>query len=480
MDAGDDNRSMAAKLDRKIALTAAGILIFRAISLCRRPLWFDEIFTLWIARQPGARILQRLRMDSGPPLYYFFAMPLVRAGELFRVDPVVRLLSFAALAALFGALRPRFAGGNRFPLLLAASPLIFFYSSEARPYALLAAVSFGLFLAAFRARDGWKSRLAVAVAAGALPWIHYLGILVVGGSTIVCAIRKKWRTLLLQILGASAFLPWLPTALRQPPLSMAWNRETSVSSSLSLLGAFGSWGSLPGYFTAWRTPVPWLGAVLGIGLVVAAARVSVKQEAIQNALAFALFPVGLALVASVFRPVYFPGRTEMATLPVALWAFARAARRSPAANLLTRAAVAAGFLAILMSLLLPPGPFPYRATARFLEKQAGPADLVVAGDSNYLPLRLAKDRAALAPALLGLPSEIQEHPGWFEPLPLSERGAEIERLRTAIAGVAPGNDVFFAIPPDPALRDLAERSLEPGARTVLQPPGGTAILEVRR
>ena len=109
-----------------------------------------------------------------------------------------------------------------------------------------------------------------------------------------------------------------------------------------------------------------------------------------------------------------------------------------------------------------------------------PGDLVVGADANYLPLRLEKDRGELAAGLLGLPAEIESHPGWFEPVEPSRIEPETVRLKQAFDTIPPGRRVELAIPPDPALRDLAQRSLDPGPRRVIRIPGGYAVLEIDR
>ena len=468
---------MLPRTNRVAVLFAGGALILRALSLCRRPLWFDEIFTLWLARQPPHEVVGHLRFDSGPPLFYLLAMPFARIGEVLSFDAASRLLSFAAAGLLFWRMGPRYSGGARFVVLVAASPLLFFYAGEARPYAMLAAFSFLLFLATFRARDTETCRLAAALIAAVLPWIHYLGGLVVLGSAVLCAIRRRWTSASLQIAASSLFLIWLPIAAKQPALSVAWNRST-VSSFLRAPEAFGFWGELPAYFSGWKVPAAWAGSVIGFGLLLFAFAGARRSRAVRDALAFSLLPLGLALVTGLFYPVYFPGRTEMMTLPVALWAFARASRRSKAVRALTVVAAISGGFLIAGGLLHGPGPFPYSRTAGFVTFRGRPGDLVVAGDSNYLPLRLAKDRGMLAADLIGLPAEIELHPGWFETP--SRLDPEIDRLRRKLAEVRPRGRVDFAIPPDPVLRGLAERLVGGEPRRVLQPPEGYAVLEIER
>ncbi|HMA18272.1 MAG TPA: hypothetical protein VKS03_07520, partial [Thermoanaerobaculia bacterium] len=46
-----------------------------------RPLWFDELFTIWASRMPLSRLLAVLANDSGPPLWYVLEKPFVIAAE---------------------------------------------------------------------------------------------------------------------------------------------------------------------------------------------------------------------------------------------------------------------------------------------------------------------------------------------------------------------------------------------------------------
>ena len=467
----------SARIRTAILITAGSAFAVRAVYLFRRPLWFDEIFTLWIARRPAAAILEAIRLDPGPPLFYFLERPFVAAAEAFGADALVRAISFAALAVLFLAgARPQTSGGARFPVLLAASPLLFFYCAEARAYALLGALGFLLFLSDFRFRSR-RARLAgAALAAGILPWTHYLGVFVVAGSILLCLDRRRRSLALVQVAAIAPFAAWVPTALRQPAASTSWSEEGVWRSVEHALGVFGGWSRVPAYFSGFDPPASWAGAILGVLLIGAAVVAARRDRAVRAALLFAGIPLLLAAAAGFFRPVYFSGRTEMATLPVALWAFARAARRSPAARLLTTTAAGAGAVVIAAALLAPPSTPPYAVTARFLSSAARPGELVVASDADYLPLRLASDRGRLAAALVGVSSEIEEHPGWFEPGRLSSPEAESRRVSGAIESIPPGKRVFLAIPPDPAPRAVVSPFLRGKGLRVVRPPGGDAVL----
>jgi len=463
------------------ALAVAAALLSRLAGLWRKPLWFDELFTLWIARQPPGRLVHALRVDSGPPLFYLLEAPLVRLGEIVSIDAMARLLPFVAVAALFvAAARAETSGGPRFVVLLATSPLLFFYSGEARAYGLLAALAFLLFLSDFRFRSRRLALGSAVVAAALLPWTHYLGGFVVAGSILLCLVRKRRRLALAQLAAVAPFGAWLSVALRQPAAGIAWSDERWPGSLSGALGAFGSWPRIPAYFSRFDLPAPWAGAILGAAVTVASIVVARRRSDVRDALLFAGLPLALAAAAGIFRPVYFTGRTEMMTLPVALWAFARAARRSAAVAWLTTAAAAVGMVLIAGALLRPPAAPPYALTAVGISQSARRGDLVIASDADYLPLRLAADRGALEAPLIGIPSPIEKHPGWFEPGKLAAPETEAARLGNAIGRIGSGHRIFFAVPPDPGPRALAIGFLKGERARIASSPGADSILVLDR
>ncbi|MDQ5856939.1 MAG: hypothetical protein M3542_01495, partial [Acidobacteriota bacterium] len=134
--------------------------------LLHRPLWFDEIFTVWAARLPFDKLLAILTNDSGPPLFYVFEKPFVLAAERLDLsDAAARAVPFAATLALFAGVLalPSRAARIRFTLLAAASPLLSLYSAEARAYALLALFCFALFLLAAVLRETPAALAATAL-----------------------------------------------------------------------------------------------------------------------------------------------------------------------------------------------------------------------------------------------------------------------------------------------------------------------------
>ena len=153
-----------------VVLVAGASVAARLLLLLRRPLWFDEIFTVWAARLPLAELAEVLRNDSGPPLFYLLEKPFVFAAErLHLTDAAARAIPFVATLGVFaGALAlPSRAARLRFTLLAAAWPLLLLYSAEARAYALLALLCLALFLCAAVVRERPAALAATAILAAA-------------------------------------------------------------------------------------------------------------------------------------------------------------------------------------------------------------------------------------------------------------------------------------------------------------------------
>jgi hypothetical protein len=184
--------------------------------------------------------------------------------------------------------------------------------------------------------------------------------------------------------------------------------------------------------------------------VPAAAR---RDPEVRDAAILTLSVLAAVLLLSLWRPAAFPGRTEMAVLPVWIWGVARAAQHSGAAR---RAAVAAASLGVLAVGLLAIAPHPPSAAARAaeaLERLAKPGDALFAGPGLYLPFRVGVDRGRFAPSLSAFPAEVAEHPGWWSAAAPSD--ADYDAVGAACSSGSRG--VFLLLPPNfvtPRLREI--------------------------
>jgi hypothetical protein len=425
------------------SLSAAG----RLWLLVTRPLWHDEVFTVWASRLSPSELIRVLRSDSSPPLFYFLEKPFVAVAEALSLpDAAARVLPFLALAVLFAGARslPSGAARRRFLWLAASSPLFLLYSAEARAYALLALFGFILFLLVVRNPPGMRGFLAVALAAALCLWTHYLALFLVA-SLLFAAVRAGRRLCALALVtGFALFLPWSPVLLAQPKAALSWMREPLRTAPLAFLAALGGGVRVPGPFGA---PPPealfWLSCAAGLALFagLVAARPAHPDERIGLAAIF-LTLAGILLV-SIWRPVAFPGRSEMAVLPIWILVVARAGERSRALRLAAGAAAAIGVASSLLILAAPRPSRPADAALSRLEAAARPGDLVVATASFYLPARLARDRARLAGELHAFPSDLEEHPGWF--LPKAPSDADYRRLSGDIARAGAASSVLLLL-----------------------------------
>ncbi|MEZ5169415.1 MAG: glycosyltransferase family 39 protein [Acidimicrobiia bacterium] len=208
------------------AFVVAG-LILRFVA--RSELWLDEALTVNIAQVPFGDLVDTLKRDGSPPLFYVLLHVWI---DLFGDSNVaVRALSgifaVATLPAMWFA--GRRLGGRTVAwlafLLLTLSPFAIRYATEARPYSLqILLVTLGV-LALRRAFERpAPGRLAVvALVTGLLLYDAYWSLYLVG-VTVVYLVVRSWRdaephparrTLAAVIVGCATFIPWVPTFLHQ-------------------------------------------------------------------------------------------------------------------------------------------------------------------------------------------------------------------------------------------------------------------------
>jgi hypothetical protein len=359
----------------RIAVGVAIVGFFLAVRLVlwkvRQP-FFDELFTWWIARKPFGGILDALRFDSGPPLYYF----------LVKLLPNPRAVSLlASLIGVLAMLRKRhFAAAT----LLALFPPSVLFAADGRAYALCAMfVTLGV-LALDDDRD-WLAAFAFVLAA----YSHYYGVL------FFPLLLRRPRTLFVTLL----FAPQLWLAIHQPKEAMEWMQGLRYPAALF-------------------PPIPLALMIAGILLIVAG------MARRWNVFALAtLVPIAMALAfALAGRAVYVPLRFEsVLAAPLLLWigtgveAWPAAMRR----GLVAATALifgAATFLGIADHATRPPDP--YRQAAHV----AVCTPPVVASGYCYLEAAVAR------PNVIAFPREQALHPGWRA----TTRSAELRRELDAL------------------------------------------------
>ena len=210
---------------------AGGALRFATLDL--QSFWFDETATVALVHMDLGGMLGEIPdSESTPPLYYVLAWLWAKAfgtGE-------VGLRSLSALAGTLMIPAAYLAGaelvGRRAGLVVAAlaafNPLLFWYSQEARAYALaalLTTLAVLLFARALRRPTGRTLALWALVSALALA-THYFAVFVVAptaGWLVVSGWRSehRGRHLAAVLAPVAAALALLPLLLRQRSLDLA-------------------------------------------------------------------------------------------------------------------------------------------------------------------------------------------------------------------------------------------------------------------
>jgi 4-amino-4-deoxy-L-arabinose transferase-like glycosyltransferase len=177
-----------------LTLLAAAI---RLPTLAQQSYWLDEGYTVRLVRMSLSGMLHAIpRTESTPPLYYAAAWVWSRIlgdGE-FGLRSLSALAGIATVPVAWAIARR--LGGTRVAaiagLLVAVSPLLVWFSQEARSYALAALLATISVLSVVGwmqdGRPGWLAGWAVAAALGLAT--HYFVVFVVAPETVLLWLRR--------------------------------------------------------------------------------------------------------------------------------------------------------------------------------------------------------------------------------------------------------------------------------------------------
>jgi uncharacterized membrane protein len=181
-----------------LTLLAAGL---RFATLGHQSLWLDEAWTAYLVRlRPGEMLAAIPQTESTPPLYYLLAWGVTHVlghGEvgLRALSAVAGTVTIPIACAAGSALATRRVGLVA-AALAATSPILVWYSQEARAYALVVALTALSLLCFARARERpSRERLAAwAAAAMAALATHYFALFVVAPEAallLASALRRR-------------------------------------------------------------------------------------------------------------------------------------------------------------------------------------------------------------------------------------------------------------------------------------------------
>ena len=444
-----------------VAAIAVGIV---ARFVQRSPLWLDEALSVNIARLPVADLLDALRHDGHPPLYYLLLhvwMEVVGESD-FAVRALSGILSVATLPLAWIAGR-RLAGtvGARWAVVaLALSPFAVRYGTETRMYALvmLLVLAGYLLLTDALERPTWWRLGGLALISGLLLLSHYWAFYLVAAVGVLLVVRA-WRrpadraptvrVTLAVAAGGLLFLPWIGGFLYQSahtgtPWGRPFRPTAIVQTTLIDMGG----GSVTE--AALYGGVVLVLALLGLFAVRAAdpiVELDVRTTpTVRRELATVTLVLAIGAVVGYATDATFQGRYAATVVPLVLLAVAVGLARLPGA-----APLVAGGVFVGLSLFGIVWVNYYQRTqsadvAAAVRDRAQPGDVVVycpdqlgPGYSREMPDGLTE----LVYPTLGAPDRVD----WVD---YAERNgaADVDTLAQEILDEADGQAVFMVWMPD--------------------------------
>jgi uncharacterized membrane protein len=390
-----------------VALGAILVLgaALRVWHLGAKTLWFDETWSVFIARQPLEEIPRLLRLyDHLPPLYYFLLN--IWIGLFGTTEAAVRLPSVLAGVGAVGAtflLAARVAGRSVALLaaaLLALSPFQIAAAQEARTYSFISLFALGAAYGLWRAVEegGTRHWLLYAGCVLLALYTHHFSFLLLPAFGIFVLSRPEtrpaWRRWVFwSMVAGLLYLPWVPALFAQLGSARSWP-EIRPAFDLyfltDLLGLFGFGGQVLGmgtYFRRGLLPLEYRPAILLPFLLLVIAGVASLRDGRARSflLTYWAVPVLIAAAISLQWHLFFVRYFSFVLPPfvilmaVGVMALREAAR--PAVRRTTLVAVLAYLLAFTVpSLAVYYTAAPstdWRAAGRHLATAAGPHDFVL-------------------------------------------------------------------------------------------------------
>lgn len=296
-----------------IAVVALGAVL-RLVGLGASALWYDEAFSLSMARLPLLDMVRAAALDFNPPLWEMIAWVSTRlfgANEIGLRLPAA-IASIAALVVAGRWVKVIAPHWGYFGLAtLAILPYQLWMAQDGRVYAVMSL----LYLAGawFALRGRW---LGFTACLGLLLYSHLPGAIFAAPLVVLAAAsnrRQLDRVGYSVAAAALSFVPWLPT----------WVNATQRD---FWLGPF-TWGSLLTalarvFFVDALPPALWGAAAIAIVGGVAWATWITLRERSAGALILAMLAMGplvLMVVISQFRNVVFYRPLSALTIPLVLW-----------------------------------------------------------------------------------------------------------------------------------------------------------------
>ena len=397
----------------KIWLISGVGLVARLAFMGYQPLWRDEAFTALAVQRPLGSMLDVVRNDSAPPLFYLVERLVAVVSSSPAVLRLVPVLLGTAAIPLIAALGRRIAGdsgGVWSAVIGAVAPALFVASLDARMYILATTLVLASTLCLLRALERPSAARWVLYAVMSILAVYtvYFALFAVFAQVITVWVlhRRRFGTVLLVgALGIAtlvSLVPWVIAARAQ----LSHSTGAFWVPSLSVTSLF---GGLEQFFTGpplntWVTGFTLLRALELIGdaagclalaaLVVNRKRLTASGSDTAAVLGLAVVTgVGVMLLASLYHPL------EDGKYLSTAWAPAYALLGAGLATMPWRrvamgagAVTAAVAAATALTITNPETPMALAA----IDGQVSRGDLVAAYPSEYLLVRYYGDDAVLS------------------------------------------------------------------------------------
>jgi hypothetical protein len=278
----------AAHLVLALTLLAAAI---RFATLSQQSLWLDESYAIEdIGRPFGAMLSWVDAREGSPPLYFvllwFWAKVFGTGAVGLRALSAIAGIATVPMVYAAGAALASRRAGLVAAAFTAVSPLMVWYSQDARPYALLVALCAASLWFAARAVSGgsWRWLAAWAIAASLALATHFFAGFLVAGELVWLCVALRRRAALPVAAVCVVQLALLPLAL-----GGAQHRGTQWIAQLPLTLRL---GQVPDQFLfgAGEADVPHrLAAVIAIAILAAAVVLIVRSGDISDRRAAAIW-----------------------------------------------------------------------------------------------------------------------------------------------------------------------------------------------
>ncbi|KRT77655.1 MAG: hypothetical protein XU14_C0008G0043 [Armatimonadetes bacterium CSP1-3] len=385
-----------------VLLVGAGV---RFWGLGTKSLWFDETYSVFIARQALVDIPRMLQTyDTHPPLHYVLLhvwMALFGSGEAsIRIPSVLASVGAILLTFFLG----RRLAGDRVGLLaaalLAVSPFQVTSAQEARMYPFLTLFGLGASYALWLALEEGRRRhwTAYALLMVLALYTHHFAFLLLGAQAVyvLATYRRKaavGRWFLSLAVVAVAYLPLVPTFLAQMGTGRGWpdfRPPFGLRALTDMMGMFSFGGGLFGmgtYFRVGALPLEYRAAIILPFAILGLAGAAGLEEWRRRGfiLSYWLVPVVTVSVISLqwnmFYQRYFSFVLPPFLILLAAGVFYVAERMRGTGKVVTTVSLllvlAAFNLPVLANLYREPSTYDWRAAAQHVSAKAGPKDFIL-------------------------------------------------------------------------------------------------------